>query len=92
MRTAAGASMTERRNASGMTSPTPGDLLVLNYPTVRVFRGRLRALMSLGGVGRRAAYGRKDGEEGRERDGSEQDVQQDECRRTAAVGEARLVQ
>ena len=36
--------------AAGKTSPTRGDLVTLDYPTVKVFRGRLRALMSLGGV------------------------------------------
>ena len=45
----------KRLEAVGMTSPTRGDLVALDYPTVRVFRGRLRALISLGEVGRQAA-------------------------------------
>jgi hypothetical protein len=36
-----------------MTSPARGDLVVLDYATVKVFRGRLRALMDRGGVGRK---------------------------------------
>ena len=43
-----------RLQAVGMTSPARGDLVTLDYPTVKVFRGRLRALMDLGGVGREA--------------------------------------
>src|SRR4051794_15566481 len=39
----------------GMTSPAPGDLVVLDYATVKVFRGRLRTLMDRGGVGRKAS-------------------------------------
>jgi hypothetical protein len=31
-----------------MTSPARGDVVVLDYPTLKVFRGRLRALMDLG--------------------------------------------
>ena len=37
-----------------MTSPARGDLVTLDYPMTKVFRGRLRALMGLGGVGREA--------------------------------------
>ncbi len=33
------------------TNAREGDLVVLDYPTLKVFRGRLRALMSLCGVG-----------------------------------------
>jgi hypothetical protein len=43
-----------RLQAVGRTSSTRGGLVALDYPTVKVFRGRLRALMSLGGVGRGA--------------------------------------
>jgi len=42
-----------RLNAVGVTSLARGDLVALDYPTVKVFRGRLRALMGLGGVGRK---------------------------------------
>ena len=49
-------------------------------------------LAELVGGGEEGSTGEKDGEEGRERDGSEQDVQQDECRRTASAGEARSAQ
>ena len=42
---------TNRLRAAGITSPTRGELVALDYPTVKVFRGRLRALMSHGGVG-----------------------------------------
>jgi hypothetical protein len=47
-------SAARRLQAVGMTSPTCGDLVTLDYPTVKVFRGRLRKLMDLGGVGREA--------------------------------------
>jgi len=40
-----------RLRAVGRTKPNAGDVVVLDYPTLRVFRGRLRALMSLGGIG-----------------------------------------
>jgi hypothetical protein len=33
------------------THPRKGDLVVLDYATLKVFRGRLRALMDVGGVG-----------------------------------------
>ena len=39
----------------GITTPARGDLVPLDYPTVKRFRGRLRELMNLGGVGREAA-------------------------------------
>ena len=35
-------SAANRLRAVGMTSPARGDLVVLDYPTVKVFRGRLR--------------------------------------------------
>jgi hypothetical protein len=38
-----------------MTSPARGDLVVLDYATVKVFRGRLRALMDRGGIGSRTS-------------------------------------
>jgi hypothetical protein len=41
-----------RLQAVGITSPTRGDLVTLDYPTVIAFRGRLRALMNRGGLGR----------------------------------------
>jgi hypothetical protein len=44
-----------RLRAVGMASPARGDLVVLDYATVKVFRGRLRTLMDRGGVGRRAS-------------------------------------
>jgi len=44
-------SAANRLLAVGKTSPARGDLVTLDYPTVKVFRGRLRALISLGGVG-----------------------------------------
>jgi hypothetical protein len=47
-------SAANRLEAVGMRSPTRGEVVALDYPTVKVFRGRLRALMSLGGVGRQA--------------------------------------
>jgi hypothetical protein len=37
----------------GMTAPARGDLVVLDYATVKVFRGRLRTLMDRGGVSRK---------------------------------------
>ena len=48
-------SATNRLRAVGMASPAPGDLIVLDYATVKVFRGRLRTLMDSGGVGRKAS-------------------------------------
>jgi hypothetical protein len=36
----------------GIKTPARGDLVPLDYPTVKRFRGRLRELMNLGGVGR----------------------------------------
>jgi hypothetical protein len=47
-------SSASRLQAVGLTSPMHGDLVALGYPTVKVFRGRLRKLMDLGGVGREA--------------------------------------
>ena len=47
-------SAVNRLQAVGKTSATRGDLVALDYPTVKVFRGRLRDLMNLGGVGREA--------------------------------------
>ena len=44
-------SAANRLRALGKTSPARGDLVVLDYSTVKVFRGRLRALMDRGGVG-----------------------------------------
>ena len=44
-------SAAKRLRDVGMTSPARGDLVVLDYPTVKVFRGRLRALMDRGAVG-----------------------------------------
>ncbi len=41
-----------RLRAVGKTQPKAGDLVVLDYPTLKVFRGRLRSLMSHGGIGR----------------------------------------
>jgi hypothetical protein len=40
-----------RLRAAGKTDPKAGDLVALNYATVKVFRGRLRDLMGLGGIG-----------------------------------------
>jgi hypothetical protein len=40
-----------RLRAVGKTQPKAGDLVVLDYPTLKVFRGRLRALISHGGIG-----------------------------------------
>lgn len=48
-------SAASRLRAVGRTSPARGDLIVLDYATVKVFRGRLRALMDRGGVGRKAS-------------------------------------
>jgi hypothetical protein len=48
-------SAANRLRAVGMTSPARGDLVVLDYATVKVFRGRLRTLMDRGGVGRKAS-------------------------------------
>jgi hypothetical protein len=48
-------SAARRLRAVGMTSPALGDLIVLDYTTVKVFRGRLRTLMDRGGVGRKAS-------------------------------------
>ena len=45
-------SAAQRLRAAGMTSPARGDVVVLDYPTLKVFRGRLRALMDLGEIGR----------------------------------------
>jgi hypothetical protein len=47
-------SAANRLRAVGMTSPARGDLVVLDYATVKVFRGRLRTLMDRGAVGRKA--------------------------------------
>jgi hypothetical protein len=41
----------KRLRGVGMTSLGLGDLVVLDYATVKVLRGRLRALMDRGGVG-----------------------------------------
>jgi hypothetical protein len=41
-----------RLQAAGKTDAKAGDLVALDYATVKVFRGRLRGLMSLGGIGR----------------------------------------
>ena len=43
-----------RLRAVGMASPARGDLVVLDYATVKMFRGRLRTLMDRRGVGRKA--------------------------------------
>ena len=48
-------SAANRLQAVGMTSPARGDVVVLDYGTVKVFRGRLRTLMDRGGVGRKAS-------------------------------------
>lgn len=40
-----------RLRAVGKAQPNAGDAVVLDYPTLRVLRGRLRALMFLGGIG-----------------------------------------
>jgi hypothetical protein len=44
-----------RLRAVGMTSPMRGDMVALDYPTLKRFRGKLRALMDQGGVGREAS-------------------------------------
>jgi hypothetical protein len=44
-----------RLQAVGKASPARGDLVVLDYAKVKVFRGRLRTLMDRGGVGRNAS-------------------------------------
>ncbi len=43
-----------RLRAVGMTSPARGDLVILDYATIKVFRGRLRTLMDRGGVSRKS--------------------------------------
>lgn len=48
-------SAANRPRAVGMASPARGDLVVLDYATVKVFRGRLRTLVDRGGVGRKAS-------------------------------------
>lgn len=48
-------SAANRLRAVGITSPARGDLVVLDYATMKVFRGRLRTLMDRGGVGREAS-------------------------------------
>ena len=40
-----------RLHAVGRTRPRVGDPVILDYAMLRVFRGRLRALLGLGGVG-----------------------------------------
>jgi hypothetical protein len=40
-----------RLRAAGQTAWKEDDLVVLDYATLRIFRGRLRALMGLGGLG-----------------------------------------
>ena len=47
-------SAASRLRAVGVTSPTRGDLVALDYPTVKAFRGRLRMLMDAGGIGQEA--------------------------------------
>jgi hypothetical protein len=46
------ASAANRLRHVGIKTPADGDLVPLDYPTVKRFRGRLRELMNLGGVGR----------------------------------------
>jgi len=46
------ASAANRLRHVGIKTPADGDLVPLDYPTVKQFRGRLRELMNLGGVGR----------------------------------------
>jgi hypothetical protein len=41
----------KRLRAVGKTQPRADEVVVLDYPTLRVFRGRLRALMNQGGIG-----------------------------------------
>ena len=48
-------SAANRLRGVGMTSPARGDMVVLDYAMVKVFRGRLRTLMDRGGVGRKAS-------------------------------------
>jgi hypothetical protein len=48
-------SAANRLRAVGIASPARGDLIALDYATVKVFRGRLRTLMDRGGVGRKAS-------------------------------------
>ena len=48
-------SAANRLQAVGITSRALGDPVALDYPTVKVFRGRLRALLGLGGVGHGAS-------------------------------------
>ena len=48
-------SAANRLRAVGMTSPVRGDLVVLDYATVKVFRGRLRTLMDRSRVGSKAS-------------------------------------
>jgi hypothetical protein len=48
-------SAAKRLRDAGMTSRARGDLVVLDYAMVKVFRGRLRTLMDRGGVGRKAS-------------------------------------
>lgn len=46
-------SAANRLRAAGHTDAKNGDLMALDYAMLRVFRGRLRTLMDLGGVGRK---------------------------------------
>jgi hypothetical protein len=46
------ASAASRLQDVGIKTPADGDLVPLDYRTVKRFRGRLRELMNLGGVGR----------------------------------------
>jgi hypothetical protein len=48
-------SAANRLRAVGITSPARGDLIALDYATVKAYRGRLRVLMDSGGVGRKAS-------------------------------------
>ena len=41
----------KRLRAAGLTERSDGDLVALDYPTVKVFRGRLRRLLGAGGIG-----------------------------------------
>jgi hypothetical protein len=45
-------SAANRLRAVGLTSPAQGEIVALDYATLKVFRGRLRSLMDRGGVGR----------------------------------------
>jgi hypothetical protein len=47
-------SAANRLRAAGRTSMGEGDLVTLDYATLTVFRGRLRNLLGLGGIGRGA--------------------------------------